>query len=413
MLFLMTLLGTGGDILPGLVIGRELVRRGHRVTVLSYDLFEPQIRQMGLPYVSIGSTKRFLAQVTQAAFWQPDAQSVGMNPDGYLAQVIGPVFDYIAERRQQRPVLICTRNAYGARFASEKFGLACLSLAYAPSQYMTAQRYPFSQPRLRRAPLWVRRLSIAWGDYLYNREILPKLNPLRLAVGLRPLRNMRQWDFFGTPSLALFPAWLDDLGALADCGVRQGDFVFYSDDEQQALAPALEAFLQAGSAPIVCTFGTGIAHVASIFQRLVGALQTMGMRAVFVTKFAQNLPTEIGADVLVVEHADFAPLLRRSPLLVHHGGIGTAAQAVRAGIAQLIIPQAFDQPDNAHLIRGLGLGDLIDSHDFSEADLAQAMERAMAQVDRDKLAQLRANMIGNDGMAAMVEHCQTFFAVHA
>jgi rhamnosyltransferase subunit B len=49
-------------------------------------------------------------------------------------------------------------------------------------------------------------------------------------------------------------------------------------------------------------------------------------------------------------------LLPRSAALVHHGGIGTAAQALAAGIPQLVVPFAYDQFDNAERLRHLGCG---------------------------------------------------------
>src|SRR6202012_1799180 len=49
-------------------------------------------------------------------------------------------------------------------------------------------------------------------------------------------------------------------------------------------------------------------------------------------------------------------LLPRCAALVHHGGIGTTAEALRAGVPQVIVPLAFDQFDNAARVRALGAG---------------------------------------------------------
>ena len=49
----------------------------------------------------------------------------------------------------------------------------------------------------------------------------------------------------------------------------------------------------------------------------------------------------------------------RCAAVVHHGGIGTVAQALAAGIPQLVVPFAHDQPDNACRVRSLGAGDYI------------------------------------------------------
>jgi len=48
---------------------------------------------------------------------------------------------------------------------------------------------------------------------------------------------------------------------------------------------------------------------------------------------------------------------------VHHGGIGTSAQAMRAGIPQLVSPLFYDQFDNAACVTALGAGGTIDRKD--------------------------------------------------
>ena len=60
-------------------------------------------------------------------------------------------------------------------------------------------------------------------------------------------------------------------------------------------------------------------------------------------------------------HVEYAPLSRLLPhaaALVHHGGIGTTAQALRAGTPQLVFPFSYDQIDNGLRLRRLGVGDL-------------------------------------------------------
>jgi hypothetical protein len=82
---------------------------------------------------------------------------------------------------------------------------------------------------------------------------------------------------------------------------------------------------------------------------------------------------------------DFEPLghlLPLSALLVHHGGIGTTARALQAGIAQVVVPFAFDQPDNAVRVEALGAG-----------RCTPALELAVAQESASR--QTSAPMIGN------------------
>jgi UDP:flavonoid glycosyltransferase YjiC (YdhE family) len=60
-------------------------------------------------------------------------------------------------------------------------------------------------------------------------------------------------------------------------------------------------------------------------------------------------------DVLMCAYAPYSTLFPRAAAIVHQGGIGTTAQALRAGRPTLIVPYAHDQPDNAFRVESLGV----------------------------------------------------------
>ena len=69
-----------------------------------------------------------------------------------------------------------------------------------------------------------------------------------------------------------------------------------------------------------------------------------------------------------------AACLPRAAALVHHGGIGTLAQALRAGCPQLVMPMAFDQPDNAVRLERLGVGRYLRPSRFTGVAAARELE---------------------------------------
>jgi rhamnosyltransferase subunit B len=74
-----------------------------------------------------------------------------------------------------------------------------------------------------------------------------------------------------------------------------------------------------------------------------------------------------------IDYAPLSHLLPHAAAIVHHGGIGTLAQALAAGIPQLIIPYALDQPENASRVRALGVGDSIAMHRADEKGLSEKL----------------------------------------
>jgi UDP:flavonoid glycosyltransferase YjiC (YdhE family) len=88
-------------------------------------------------------------------------------------------------------------------------------------------------------------------------------------------------------------------------------------------------------------------------------------RGIMLTRHAEHVPRDLPADVIHVDYAPFSELLPRVAALVHHGGIGTSAQGMAAGVPQLVTTITHDQPDNAHRMKRLGVAETIPMSKFS------------------------------------------------
>ena len=106
--------------------------------------------------------------------------------------------------------------------------------------------------------------------------------------------------------------------------------------------------------------------------------QRLGKRGVLLTRHAGHVPPKLPPGVIHVDYAPFSELLPRCAALVHHGGIGTTAQALAAGVPQLLMPLAHDQFDNAARVRKLGVGDTIGRRRYRAPRVAAALERLLS-----------------------------------
>jgi len=168
-------------------------------------------------------------------------------------------------------------------------------------------------------------------------------------------------------------------------------------------AGELEAFLANGEAPVVVTAGSAAATLHQFFAESVRALQALHRRALLVTNFAQQLPSGLPSTILATGYVPFSAVLPRAALIIHHGGIGTVAQAVAAGIPQLMVPRAFDQFDNAARIERLGLGRTLAAGCYRAA-AAAAVIREMLQ-DEPMRARCRSYAGRIDSAAALGTAC--------
>lgn len=132
---------------------------------------------------------------------------------------------------------------------------------------------------------------------------------------------------------------------------------------------------------MVFTPGTANRHAAEFFRAAIEATAAIRRRAILVTSYRERLPASLPPHVRHVRYASFAALFPRSAAVVHHGGIGTCAQALAARVPQLVMPMGFDQPDNASRLARLGVGETIRPARFTAARVAPALDRLLSAGD--------------------------------
>jgi UDP:flavonoid glycosyltransferase YjiC (YdhE family) len=112
-------------------------------------------------------------------------------------------------------------------------------------------------------------------------------------------------------------------------------------------------------------------HANQFFQDCIEACQLLGQRGILLTQHPEQLPAELPEGIQYFSYLSFSKVLPRALALVHHGGIGTTAQAIAAGIPQVIRPMAHDQPDTAARVEKLGIGVSLSVKKFNAASLAE------------------------------------------
>ena len=155
--------------------------------------------------------------------------------------------------------------------------------------------------------------------------------------------------------IGLFPDWFGQRQPDWPAQVRLTGFPLYDGLGQVPVPAEMDEFLDEGEPPIVFTPGTMMRHPRQFFAAAVDACGRLGRRGLLLTRFRDQLPATLPADV---RHFDYVPLsqvLPRAAALVSHGGIGTLSQALAAGIPQLVMPLGFDQFDNAARLERLGV----------------------------------------------------------
>ncbi len=370
--------GSAGDVLPFVWLGRLLRERGHRVTIITAVVFADFVRATGLNFVGVGTEQEF-----DAILRDPEVWSAVRGPE-IILQLAGDStarqFEAISAAMvdPSRTFLIAPGTAFGARLAREKLSLPLISVHLQPVCYISLFETPILGPHLAwvsRMPRWLKRILFHLPNPI-DRRAGPGVRAACRDQGIIPPRNL-YFDWFHSPDgdLALFPEWFSPPQPDWPSHVFQHTFPLEDLGREQPVPPGLEQFLAVGPKPVLFTAGSANRHGAAFFEAAVQTCVASGRRGILATRYPDQLPANLPDAVCPVEYVPFGRVLPRCAAIVHHGGIGTTAQGLAAGVPQVVMPMAHDQPDNAARLVRLGVGRSLPPHAFHAISLGRALDQ--------------------------------------
>jgi rhamnosyltransferase subunit B len=368
--------GSHGDVHPLIGLGLALRERGHRVTFLVHEYFGPLVRGEGFEVVPIGAEYDFQAALRDPNLWHPTRAIVTVG-----ATIPGPsreVYRRIEERYVPgETVAVGGTLAFGVRLAQEKLGIPAATVHLQPGVLHSNHKTPvYGGKSFDRLPTWFKRLFF---ELVYSRmvnpHIVPGLNVVRAEIGLPPVRDVfREWCHSPELVLGFFPAWFGPPQPDWPPDVRLVGFPLYDERDTTPIPPELDAFLAEGPLPIAFTPGSANLFGRPFFDAAADACKRLGRRGILLTRFAEQLPADLPEGVRHFPYAPFSLLLPRVAALAHHGGVGSSAQAMAAGVPQLVMPLAHDQFDNAARMQRLGVARSIRLARFRGPAVASALK---------------------------------------
>jgi rhamnosyltransferase subunit B len=99
--------------------------------------------------------------------------------------------------------------------------------------------------------------------------------------------------------------------------------------------------------------------------------------------------------MMTVNYAPFSSLLKHASVFIHHGGIGTLSQGFAAGVPQLIMAMAHDQPDNADRLERLGAGTGLSVKQFTTERVTRELRRLLEENSFREAAMNLAAQVAN------------------
>ncbi len=373
-------IGSAGDTYPLAGLALEMQRRGHEITFVCSGYFEPLARRLGFEFVELTTREEFLELSAHPDLWSatrglPYILEKGVKP--YMREH----YEIVTRlQRDEKSLVIGTALGFGARIAQEKHGFPMVTVHLQPG-VMWSRHKPPKLSRLISGPFipnWLVHLQFRLASKLVvDRLICPTVNAFRSELDLEPVRNVMQWWNSPDKVLGFFPEWYAPLQPDWPPQTELTGFPLWDEDDDQPLPPDVQQFLDDGEPPVVFTPGSAMQVGEKFFAAAAGACRMLGRRGMLMTKFKQHLPPVLPEGVAHFEYAAFKQLLPHAAAIVHHGGMGTTAQSLRAGIPQLVMPMAHDQPDNADRLKRFGVGDWLKPKAFTADRVANQLSRLL------------------------------------
>jgi rhamnosyltransferase subunit B len=325
-----------------------------------------------------------------------------------------------AEHAPGRTLLMGADIAFGARIAAEAFQIPLVTIHLQPAVFLSVEEPPVLRAGaewLREAPRWVVRFLYGLGFLQTDRLLAGWVNRLRRELGLRDAVRRVLRDYWMSPLrvLALFPDWFAPKQPDWPAQTLVTRFPLYDEDGGACPGPEVEAFLASGEPPLLFTPGSANIQAARFFRVAVETCARLNQRALFVTPYAQQVPPRLPASILHVPSAPFSRLFPRCAAVVHHGGIGTVAQGLAAGVPQLVMALSHDQPDNGNRLRRMGVGDYLYPRAFRAATVTAGLERLLTSAEVSlacgRYRDLMARQMSTADVARLLEACHPRAAV--
>jgi UDP:flavonoid glycosyltransferase YjiC (YdhE family) len=312
-----------------------------------------------------------------------------------MANLTRPLYEIVANHYIPGKTIVAAHPLdMGSRVAHERLGLPLASVELAPLAIRSVTAPPKIPFAPRRGPRWALRAHYWLVDRLFiDPLIAPSINGLRAELGLHGTirRFYHRWWYSPQMVLCLWPDWFGPMQPDWPPHCHTVGFPLWDESDQAQLSAEAEDFLQDGEPPLVFTPGSANSFAEPFFVAAVAACRLLRRRGVLLTKYAQQVPQDLPSQV---RHFEFLPLSRvlsRAAAFIHHGGIGSASQGLAAGVPQLVMPMAFDQPDNAERLTKLGVADVLPPRRFTGRAVATALERLLGNPEVVENARALAN----------------------
>jgi UDP:flavonoid glycosyltransferase YjiC (YdhE family) len=405
-------IGAQGDVRPYVALGAGLKAAGYDVKIISHPGFENLVRGRGLEFAPVAGDPRELEYNLKMRALHDDGRNIFRwwrtfntvdaplmrqrlrdcweactDADVIVASVLPYLYGYVISRKLRIPLI---RAFYYPVSPTRSY-----APDFVPAWMQRSGRFNLASYQIQRHLLW--QVARPWVQGACREVLgdngLPFLEPFG-ELDRRQQLLLYAYSAAVAPPPPDWGPWIDVTG-----------YWFLSRPADWTPPPALTAFLQDGPPPVCIGFGSmSNRDPSGLMGTVTRALSMTGQRAILLTEWEGLTQAKLPRELFATSHVPHDWLFPRVAAVVHHGGAGTTAEGLRAGVPTVVVPFFFDQFFWGRRVMALGVG----PQPIARKDLnADTLAAALAVVSTDEAMRQRAASLGEriraeDGVARAV-----------
>ena len=419
--------GTRGDVQPYVALGKVLKEAGHTVTICTASTYESFITEHGLNYGYM--TDELLKLVDTDIGREALEETVGLWGTAKtmlkMVKLAKPlnrqmvIDSWEAAKIAEPELVIYHAKALGAVSIAEKFNAPVIMANLQPMIAPTTEFPPIGMPELNIGG-WYNKMAykaIEMGYRSYTKDVnevrrdmmglddFPKSSGILNSANGSPIPMLHAFSQHVIPQPVDWP----------DYYTVNGYWFLDRDDEWQPSAE-LQAFLDAGEAPVYVGFGSMAGkNPQRLTKIVVDALQQAKVRGIIATGWGGLEVANLPETIFKIDKAPHDWLFERVTAVVHHGGAGTTAAGLQAGRPTIICPFMGDQPFWGKRIANLGVGPIpIPQKKLSVEKLAAALQIVTTDAAmQSNAATLGERIRAEDGVVNAISTIERIVQTHS
>jgi sterol 3beta-glucosyltransferase len=405
--------GTRGDVQPFVALATRLQQAGNTVRLAAPERFAPLAASSDIPFVPLaGDPARFMQELIDRAGRNP-LRIVHVSRD-FILPLAGQVIAGMRAASAGADIIVhAFLTTTGGHALAREQGIPDVSVQFFP---VFAPTGDFPAPALPTLPLGrgYNRLThhlftqvFWWGGHIgYNR--------IRRSHPAFPERVVWPFQSSGRPATPRLYAYSSlVVPHPTDWGSDTYTTGYWFGDGAIGWTPParLTAFLEAGPPPVCISFGSMVSRATQRIYRIVlGALSQTEQRGLILSGWGEEPAIDLPPNVLMLDAAPHEWLFPRVRVVVHHGGAGTTAATLRAGVPNIIVPFAADQPFWGQQVAKLGVGPApIAAKRLSVANLSAAIRAALGDAMRQRAADIGRRVQMEDGVGQAIALIERYY----